>query len=61
VRGSYHEAGCEINIEVLGRVVPFHVAFEHRTDKHCLLGAGSKPSEPHGLAETLIGKFLGKY
>jgi hypothetical protein len=61
VRGSYQEAGYEINIEVLGRVVPFQVIFEHRTGKYCLFGAGSKPSEPDGLAETLIGEFLGKY
>jgi hypothetical protein len=61
VRGSYQEAGCETNIEVLGRLVSFQLIFEHRTDKYCLFGAGSKPSEPDGLAETLIGEFLGKY
>ena len=61
VKGSYQEAGCEINLEVLGRLVPFHVAFEDRTGKYCLFGAGSKPSEPDDLAETLIGEFLGKY
>ena len=61
VKGSYQEAGYEINIEVLGRVVPFQVIFEHRTGKYCLLGAGGKPFEPDDLAETLIGEFLGKY
>ena len=61
VKGSYQEAGYEINIEVLGSLVPFHVVFENRTGKYCLLGAGGKPSEPDGLAETLIGEFLGKY
>jgi hypothetical protein len=34
------------------------VVFEHRTGKYCLLGAGRKPSEPDGPAETLIGEFL---
>jgi hypothetical protein len=61
VKGSYQEAGDEINIEVLGRLAPFHVVFEHRTREYCLLGAGSKPCEPDDLAETLIGEFLGKY
>ena len=61
VRGGYQEAGYEINIEVLGSLVPFHVVFENRTGKYCLPGAGGKPSEPDGLAETLIGEFLGTY
>jgi len=61
VKGSYQEAGYEINIEVLGRLVPFQVVFEHRTGKYCLLGAGGKPSGPNDPAETLIGEFLGKY
>jgi hypothetical protein len=61
VRGSYQEGGYEINIEVLGRFVSFQMIFEQRTGKYSLIGAGSKPSEPKELAETLIGEFLGKY
>ena len=61
VKGSYLEDGYEIIVEVLGRVVPFEVVFEHHTGKYCLLGAGGEPSEPDDLAETLIGEFLGKY
>jgi hypothetical protein len=61
VKGSYQEAAFEIKIEVLGRLVPFEVVFEHRTGKYCMLGVGSKPSEPDDLAETLVGEFLGKY
>jgi hypothetical protein len=61
VRGSYHEAGCKINIEVVGRLVPFEVVLEQRTGKYCLVGAAGKPCEPEELAETLIGEFLTKY
>ncbi len=61
VKGSYQDAGYQINIEVLGRLVPFHVDLEYRTGEYCLIGVGDKPSEPDDLAETLIGEFLGKY
>ncbi|MGA2607507.1 MAG: hypothetical protein ABSH01_08620 [Terriglobia bacterium] len=57
VKGSYKEAGYQINIEVLGRLVPFQIAFQRRTGKYCVLGAGGKPCEPEEMAETLIGEF----
>lgn len=61
IKGSYQEAGYEISIEVLGRLVPLQVVPGDRSGNYCLLGAGGKPSEPDELAETLIGEFLGKY
>jgi len=61
VKGIYQEAGYEINIEVLGRLVPFHVALEYRTGKYRLFGVGDKPSEPDDLAEILIEELLGKF
>ncbi len=61
VKGTYQEAGCEVKIEVLGRVVPLKVTLEHRTGKYQLLDPGAHACEPEELAETLIGEFLGKH
>jgi hypothetical protein len=61
VKGSYQEAPNQINIEVLGRLVPLHVAPGHRTGKYCLFGADEKPYDTDSLAETLIEEFLKKH
>jgi hypothetical protein len=61
VKGAYIEALFEIQIEVLGKVVPFQVTFEPRTGKYCVLGAGGKPCDPDDIAEALIGEFLGRF
>lgn len=56
---TYPEAGDEIKIEVLGRLVPFQVVFERRSGKNFLLGGGSKPHEPEAAAvETVYPRVL---